>query len=122
MSGMPVIPVLPSYAGEVRTDPSRAEQMGAIMGILSCLGNRTPAKRFARDRPHILRMAIPAPLTDIHLTPMKFIRSIVRDLNIFSGHDILHQIRPCFSHEPGRHPLDTDRQEEKSEPGDQKYR
>src|SRR2546430_8473434 len=66
---VPVVGVLEPHTRQVRSDASGGEEMGEVEGVLAGLGDRSPPELLAGDRPHVLAVAVPAPLADIHGAP-----------------------------------------------------
>src|ERR1700683_2134156 len=119
MRQMPLVAVFEPLSGQVRTDAPCAEQMRHVVGIFSRFADRSPATRLAGHRTHVLGMAIPAALAQIHTPAYVLERRVVggRGLHPLELTDIVADHRRdvvggCRGFEKGEHTL-GDQGEEK---------
>src|SRR5258708_39396613 len=68
MSVVPFVGAPVALAGQIGTDAPRTEHLRHVIDELARLTHRTPLIGVAVDRPHELRMAIPATLANIDRT------------------------------------------------------
>jgi hypothetical protein len=68
---VPVVALAGGFADQVGTHAARAEQHGALQHVLvlAGVGDRAPAQVLVGDRADLLRMAVPASLTDVEIVP-----------------------------------------------------
>ena len=74
---VPIVPVLQTDPGEVRTDAPRRKEMREVERVLPCLGDRPPADVLPRDGAHVLAVAVPAPLSGVDTPAQSLERGIV---------------------------------------------
>src|SRR5215470_11464997 len=63
---MPLVAVFEPDPSQIGSDAPRPEQVRHVVGVLAGLAHWPPAARLAGHRAHILRMAIPTTLAQIH--------------------------------------------------------